>query len=125
MALLAAATQITPMQTSSKKLPTDKETELFQQLVTLLADLEHPKAMAAFLGTFLTDTERSVLSKRLAIFHLLNQGKSYEEIKAELHVSSATISSMADQSAQPAIVSALEVMQHDQAIETFLRQTGL
>lgn len=113
------------MQTSSKKLPTDKETELFQQLVTLLADLEHPKAMAAFLGAFLSDTERSVLSKRLAIFYLLNKGKSYEEIKAELHVSSATISSMAEQSKQPAIIAALKTIEYDRSIDAFLRQTGL
>lgn len=112
------------MQTSNHKLSSQKETDLYLQLVTLLADIEHPKAMAAFLKAFLTDTERSVLSKRLAIFCLLSQGKSYEEIKDELHVSSATISSMADQANQPAIKQALVQVKKDGQLEHILNSLG-
>lgn len=112
------------MQTSSHKLTSQKETDLYIQLVTLLTDIDHPKAMAAFLKAFLTDTERSVLSKRLAIFWLLNQGKSYEEIKDELHVSSATISSMAEQANQPAIKSALSEIYKDLTLDTWLKKLG-
>jgi Trp operon repressor len=113
------------VQTSNHKLTTHKETELYDQLVTLLADIEHPKAMATFLKTFLTDTERSVLSKRLAIFCLLEQGKSYEEIKDELHVSSATISSMAEQVKQPAITQALDIVKRDRKVHTILERLKL
>lgn len=113
------------MQTSNNKLSSQKETDLYVQLVTLLSDIDHPKAMASFLKAFLTDTERSVLSKRIAIFNLLNQNKSYEAIKEELHVSSATISSMADQAHQPAIKSGLERIKRDEQIQSWLKKLGL
>jgi Trp operon repressor len=113
------------MQTSNHKLTSQKETDLYNQLTTLLCDLDHPKAMAAFLKAFLTDTERSVLSKRLAIFCLLDQGKSYEAIKDELHVSSATISSMADQANQPAIKHALQEVKKDHKLDEILTNLGL
>jgi Trp operon repressor len=109
------------VQTSSKKLATAKETKLYSQLVTLLADIEHPKAMSTFLSVFLSDTERSVLAKRLGILWLLSQGKSYEEIQDELHVSSATISSMSELATKPAIKQALETIKRDERIEKFLK----
>jgi Trp operon repressor len=110
------------VQTSDKKLSNEKETDLYNQLVTLLSDIEHPKAMASLLAVFLTDTERSVLAKRLGIAWLLSQGKSYEEIQNELFVSSATISSMSDVINQPAMKQALEVIEQDKKVTNLLSQ---
>jgi len=108
------------VQTSNKKLATAKETKLFNQLVTVLSDLEHPKAMSSFLAIFLSDTERSVLSKRIGILWLLSQGKSYEEIQNELHVSSATISSMSELVDAPAIKQTIELIKRDTQISNWL-----
>lgn len=84
------------MQVSSKKISSKQEQQIFERLHFLLAKQSNPNEIAAFLATFLTQTEHLVFAKRLAIFFLLNQGKSYSEIKTELQVSSATISTVAE-----------------------------
>lgn len=85
------------MQTSSKKLSKKQQQQITQQFVTLLSDLRHPDECQSFLETFLTKTEQSVFAKRLGIVWMLHQKKSYQEIKKKLKVSSATISSVANQ----------------------------
>ena len=84
------------MQTSAKSLAPTTEADILNQLYRLLADLHQPKEVKKFLDSFMTDTERLVFAKRLAIAWLLEQGQSYEEIAKALNVSSATISSVAE-----------------------------
>lgn len=84
------------MQVSNQNLTPAEEEKLLEQLYTLLADLHTPQDIQAFLTNFMTNTERLVFAKRLAIAWLLEQGKSYDEINKTLKVSSATISSVAD-----------------------------
>ncbi len=91
------------MQTSAKKLSKNTQQKISQQFVTLLADLRKPEECQAFFENFLTPTEQEVFAKRLNIIWLLNQGHSYEEIRQELHVSSATISTVAKQMDQVGI----------------------
>lgn len=83
------------MQTSAKELTKKQQREIIDQFITLIADLRSVDEARAFFDSFLTDTEQSVFAKRLAIMWLLEQGKSYDEVRDELHVSSATISSVA------------------------------
>lgn len=85
------------MQTSSKKLSSQQQQTITQQFVTLLTDLKYQEESQAFFNAFLTKTEQSVFAKRLGIVWMLHQGKSYEDIKRRLKVSSATISSVAAQ----------------------------
>ena len=84
------------MQVSTKNLTPADEDQLFEQFYTLLADLSSPQEIELFFTSFMTPTERLVFAKRLAIAWLLEQGKSYDEINAQLRVSSATISSVAE-----------------------------
>lgn len=83
------------MQTSAKELTKNQQRAIIDQFITLIADLRSPAEARAFFESFMTDTEQLVFAKRLAIMWLLKQGKSYDEIKKQLHVSSATISSLA------------------------------
>lgn len=83
------------MQVSQNKLLTTSESQLKEELAILLADLKRPQVMLDFLSTFLTETELTVLSKRLAILKRLHNNHSYEQIQTDLQVSSATISSVA------------------------------
>ncbi len=83
------------MQTSSQKLSRKQQQKITQQFVTLLSDLRRPDECRTFLKSFLTKTEQSVFAKRLGIIWMLDQNKSYKEIKMKLKVSSATISSVA------------------------------
>ena len=83
------------MQKSSKNLSNHLQESLFYQLTTVVADLHKSYEVDEFLKSFLTPTEQVVLAKRLAIARMLEAGYSYEEIRAELQVSSATIASVA------------------------------
>ncbi len=108
------------MQTSSKDLAPNKESELFDQLATLLADLRHPAEVRAFLREFLSETERSVFAKRLAILWELSQGKSYQQIKDQLQVSSATISSVAEFKDSPNLKTSLKKISLDKKLSQMI-----
>lgn len=85
------------MQVSNKKLTGSTQENIFKQFETLLADLRSPQETKLWLENFMTETERQVFAKRLAVAQMLWQKKSYQEIKDSLKVSSATISSVSDQ----------------------------
>jgi len=63
------------------------------QLFQLIADLKNLSEAKSFLTDFLADSELKTLANRLSIIKLLDEGKSYVEIKKQLKVSSATIAS--------------------------------
>lgn len=96
------------MQISSKKLSNKQEKLIFSRLHFLLAEQKNPNEVAKFLENFLTPTEHLVFAKRLTISYLLEQGMSYAQIKKQLKVSSATISSVADSLEQPQIQQAIK-----------------
>jgi len=82
------------MQVSKRNVNKQIEKKIFKVLYQVLADLKHPKDVAMFLEDVLSETEKTVLAKRLGIAVYLNKGKSYEIIRQELKVSSATIASV-------------------------------
>jgi uncharacterized protein YerC len=82
------------MQLSKEKLTDDVKRKIFNNFYQLIADLNNFNQSKRFLNSFLTDTERINLAKRLAIALYLEKGHSYEEIKKDLKVSSATIASV-------------------------------
>ena len=67
--------------------------ELFLQLLT---DLHSTDEVRIFVRDFFTKSEQQMFAKRLAILLALKSGKSYEQIRKEYGVSSATISSVAE-----------------------------
>ncbi len=101
------------MQTSSKKLSKKYQRSITQQFITLLSDLRHPTECEYFFTSFLTTTEQSVFSKRLGIVWMLYQNKSYKDIKRKLKVSSATISSIANQMDEPGIQLLIDKLRAD------------
>ena len=98
------------MQTSSKKLSKKQKQEIFSRLHFLLSQQKNPNEVAEFLTSFLTETEHLVFAKRLTISYLLSTGKSYSEIRKELNVSSATISSVAENINNPSIQKAINTI---------------
>lgn len=84
------------MQLSAKLLTKQQLATVSQQFHNLLADLRNPQDVETFLKDFLSETEYLVMVKRLAIAQDLITGKSYEEIKKDLKVSSATISGVSE-----------------------------
>ena len=79
------------MQTSAKKLNPQIQKQIDRIFYQTLADLKRIEDMKIFLRDFLTQTEQSVLTKRLAVAMYLEKGRSYDQIKQALKVSSATI----------------------------------
>ncbi len=105
------------MQISSKTITKAKQKQINDQLHTVIADLKSESDVAAFLKDFLTTTEYAVLAKRLDIAMMLNAGKSYQDIKKELKVSSATISSVSELISKKGIKLALQKIKVDEWAE--------
>lgn len=92
---------------SSQQLEQTFEEQLRRSLFQVLADLSSTHESKVFSSSFFTTTEVSIFARRLAIAVLLEQGKSYEHIRALLKVSTATISSVTEQMKKPGFLLAL------------------
>ena len=84
------------MQISARKLNKTLENQISRMLLEVLAGIKSPALMAEVLADLLTATERVAMMKRLGIAIYLDKGRSYEDIKNNLKVSSATIATVAD-----------------------------
>lgn len=82
------------MQVSKHGINKQIEKKIFKSLYQVLADIKQPQALERFFTGILSPTERMALAKRLAIAVYLNKGKSYDFIKNNLRVSSATIATV-------------------------------
>jgi len=82
------------MQVSKKEVNKEIEKKIFNALYRVLADLKKPDEIKAFLEDVLSETERIVVAKRVGIAMYLSKNKSYEAIRTDLKVSSATIASV-------------------------------
>ncbi|MFZ5365771.1 MAG: YerC/YecD family TrpR-related protein [Patescibacteria group bacterium] len=82
------------MQVSKKQINKNLEKEIFQILYQLIVDLKNPEESKVFLEDILGKNETIALAKRLAVAYYLSHSRSYENIKQNLKVSSATISTI-------------------------------
>lgn len=82
------------MQVSKQNVSKSIEKKIFKSLYQVIADLKKPNEVEKFLEDVLSETERTVLAKRLGIAYYLSKNKSYEAIRQDLKVSSATIASV-------------------------------
>jgi TrpR-related protein YerC/YecD len=96
------------MQVSSRQLNSVLEKQIFSVFYQTLSDLRTPEEIKTVLTDLLTETELTALAKRLAIATFLEKGRSYENIRDTLKVSSATIASVAEQIGNPGFQMALE-----------------
>lgn len=82
------------MRTSGKKLNPSLKTQVKKTLAQLVSDIRDLNESDVFLADFFTDSEYEAFAKRLAIAYWLRKGRSYNNIKQNLKVSSATIASV-------------------------------
>lgn len=82
------------MRTSEKKLNPSLKSQVIKTLAQTIADLRDLDESDKFLQDFLTESEYEAFAKRLAIAYWLKKGRSYNNIKQNLKVSSATIASV-------------------------------
>ena len=91
------------MQISAKKLNKTLENQIRQMLVGVLCEVDSPKVMEEILTDLLTETERVAMMKRMGIAIYLDKSRSYEDIKNNLKVSSATIATVAEGMGNPGV----------------------
>ncbi len=82
------------MRTSEKKLNPSLKKQIIQMLNQGIADLRDDGEVGKFLADFFNDSEHEAFAKRLAIAYWLKKGRSYNNIKENLKVSSATIATV-------------------------------
>lgn len=82
------------MRVSKNRVNHSLQKELFQTLYQAIADLKTPQEVEAFLNSFLSKSEHQTLAKRVAVAYWLNKNRSYENIRENLKVSSASIASI-------------------------------
>ncbi len=93
--------------------------EVNKMLFQLMVDAEEAKEVSAILGDLLTEAEMTAVTKRLAIAVYLDKGRSYENIKENLKVSSATIASVAEIMGSPGIQLALQKIKTEEWAEAW------
>ena len=105
------------MRVSSKKVNKALAKQLGTSFAQLVADTKTLEEADEFLKDFFTKTEYETFTKRLAIAYYLRNGRSYENIKTNIKVSSATISSVSDMMEEKGFKNALEKVGVDQWAE--------
>lgn len=84
------------MQLSNDPINKNIEKQLSEMMYGILAELSTPEDVMMVMKDVLTDGERTAILKRLGIAVYLDKGRSYEDIKNNIRVSSATIASVAE-----------------------------
>lgn len=105
------------MQISNKRLNKVLEKQVFEMLYQMLADSDDPKEIKLLLEDLLSGAEQTSMAKRLAIAVYLDKGRSYENIRENLKVSSATIASVAESMGNPGITAALQKVKAEEWAE--------
>ncbi|OGM09070.1 hypothetical protein A2Z22_02565 [Candidatus Woesebacteria bacterium RBG_16_34_12] len=79
------------MRKSQNQLNVSFKRQIEKTLAQAIADFNNLKEVNNFLKDFLTETEYEIFAKRLAVAYWLKKGRSYQNIKQNIKVSSATI----------------------------------
>src|SRR5258706_5211832 len=89
------------MQLSQNPINKTIEKQLSQMFYGVLAELNSAEEIKMVLGDVLTEVEKSAVLKRLGIAIYLDKGRSYEDVKNNIKVSSATIATVAESLGNP------------------------
>lgn len=79
---------------SKHKLPRETEQALIKNLNLILSSIHKHEEMLLFLDALLTDTEKLMLAKRIAIIVLIAERLTDSEIANRLHVTRITVAKM-------------------------------
>lgn len=107
------------MQVSTQKVNKTLENQIRQMLIGSLCEIEDPRQMEMVLGDLLTETERVAILKRLGIAIYLDKGRSYEDIKNNLKVSSATIATVSEGLANEGFSHLIKMIKADEWAEAW------
>ena len=95
------------MQNSKKTVNATITHQIEEMFFQVMVDSTSNSDVKTILADLLTEAELQALVKRLAVAVFLDKGRSYENIKHYLKVSSATIATVAEHMGNPGIQMAL------------------
>lgn len=110
------------MRVSANKVHPTLENEIIDTFYQLIADLKDLKEVKKFFDDFVSRLELLGFAKRLAIHYWLAKGRSYENIKENLKVSSATISALQSSNQKPGIKTAVVKIDADRWSEEWSKK---
>ena len=82
--------------TTENKITNNVETEIIKELLIEFKKVNSATNLNDFFKKFMTNGERDLVFRRIAIIKFIKQGKKYHEIKKILRVSDNTISNSVD-----------------------------
>lgn len=106
------------MQLSSEPMNKSIEKQLSEMMIGVISELNSPLEIKTVLTDLLTESERLSIVKRLGIALYLDKGRSYEDIKKNIKVSSATIASVAENIGNPGWQEMIRRIKADQWAES-------
>lgn len=102
------------MRISQNKLNASFKNQIIKTFSQTLIDLKSPEEMNKFLTDFFNDSELETFAKRLSVAYYLKKGRSYENIKNNLKVSSATIATIEKLTKKPGFALAIKKMEAEE-----------
>lgn len=102
------------MRTSEKDTNPSLKKQIKIAFAQTISDLRDVKEADQYLNDFLTDSEYEAFAKRLAIAYWLKKGRSYNNIKDNLKVSSATIASVQAMMEKPGFKLAIKKLEAEE-----------
>jgi len=102
------------MRTSEKKLNPSLKKQIIQTFNQVITDLRDTNETNKFLLDFFNESEYEAFAKRLAIAYWLRKGRSYNNIKENLKVSSATIATVQSMMDNPGLQLALKKIEAEE-----------
>lgn len=102
------------MRVSNKKLHASLYQELASSFAQLISDLKNADETKKFLEDFFNKNELETFIKRLSVSYWLKKGRSYQNIRENLKVSSATIASIQKITDKEGIKIAIKKMEADE-----------
>jgi uncharacterized protein YerC len=89
------------MQVSKKKVNAQLAKQIDAMLYQLVADVKTVDEAKRIMDALLSETEMTAITKRLAVGYWLAKKRSYENIKQNIKVSSATIAAIGQELKKP------------------------
>lgn len=89
------------MQVSKKKINPQLEKQVVRMWYQLIVDIKSLEEAEKIMGSLLSETEMTAITKRLAVGYWLTKNRSYENIRDNLKVSSATIAAVHEETKKP------------------------
>jgi len=110
------------MRLSEQKLNPSLKKEVIKTFAQTISDLKTYEDAIAFLKSFFSESELELYSKRLATAYWLSKNRTYNNIRTNLKVSSATIAEISNMVKKKGLEKALKTIDADEWAEAWTKK---